>query len=323
MKSLSQELADLSSFESVDEELEEKVEESVPVAVTEPEVIDDEPEPEPIESSDDEAIATFKQITGWDGDLEVSVESFANAAKQLAERAKQDELDEEVRQFAEWKNQGGDLDSFRQLKQFVDYGAIIDELGEEDLEKQEQIVRWAYDEEDDEVVDSLIEKLKDSGKLYAKSVNILRKREAEETKAKESFEQQVRAEKAEKIKQEQQVFTEIKSALDKNNFNNFSIPASELDDFRKLYEAKKGELPIANVWAKLNREQSVLIDYLAYKISKGEPILAVNKGIKSIQEKADSARKTVIPIKRTGVIEDFKGFDIDDLGNLERQFKTK
>ena len=216
----------------------------------------------------------FKAETGYTGDIELNLEGFIKATnaikEEVAKKYEVYEQDEEIRQLAEHKAQGGTIETFKMLPKAPDFTDVRNSLTPENVTLAEQLVR-----EDllgkgirTSIVEATINGLKDEGALHEEALSAL---DAKQQAANVEFETK-QQEVLNRIKEEndlvQASWETVKTTLNSGNkLNGFVIEPKEFEKFKAviLPDEKTKVSKIHELRANLTVEQQLYIDYLIYR----------------------------------------------------------
>ena len=201
-----------------------------------------------------------------------------------------------VKEFAEHLNAGGTIDSFKQLQQKQTYYQNY-QLPDNNIEAAEQIIKDSLSLKgvDDTMVDILIENMKDNGRIFDFAENELSYLQKYEIEVNQSIENRVLASIEKEKNDVIEYFKNLNEALLTNNFDGFSLSASELDIIKQLsLPDKDGIIGIDKIGEELTSNQIALVNYAAYKIAKGE-----NFNISFNSKKANISSRPIAKIAGT------------------------
>jgi hypothetical protein len=163
---------------------------------------------------------------------------------------------------------GGSFESFKEANTENPYTKIkIDDETEDSL--LETIIKSDLKEKgvDDEDINDIIKAAKKSNRLSekaTKSQESLTSRDTERRKAIIGQEQErINGEKA----QATAIKTEVSNMFKSNKFGNFSLPSSDLPQFKEAFFTEidnQGTTVLDKKWDKLSTDQKVMLDYIVY-----------------------------------------------------------
>ena len=251
-----------------------------PLTTTEQQVVED--KLEEIQSTEDDSerealIAKFKADTGFDGDIDLTLDSFVGAVKSFKEKLQVYEEDEDIKAFAEHKAKGGTIETFRTLPKPPDYTAVREALTPDNIEFAEQIVRNDLTAKGMRpiLIEAQINALKDAGELHDEAGLIVDSKEAFELEEYNSKIQSVNTElEAERVRAEES-WNQVKNVLQGNVINGIIVSPTEMQEFKDyiLPDKKTGVSKAIQARAALTVDEQLALDYIAFKrfnINAGE-----------------------------------------------------
>lgn len=213
-------------------------------------------------------INKFKTETGFEGDIDLSLDGFIGVTKQIQDKLKTYEQDEEVRQFVEHKAKGGTIETFKALPKAPDFTNIREQLVPTNIELAENLVRENLKQLGmrPTLIEANINALKDSGELHEEATGIL------DTFEKESLDEyNAKIKEIEEEQQKQQLavqesWNQVKTIFNGNVINGVSIPKDDLINFKNaVLPDKNGNSKIIEMRQALTVEQQLHLDYIIFK----------------------------------------------------------
>lgn len=236
----------------------------------------------------------FKAETGYTGDIELNLDGFIKATnaikEEVAKKYEVYEQDEEIRQLAEHKAQGGTIETFKMLPKAPDFTDVRNSLTPENVTLAEQLVR-----EDllgkgirASIVEATINGLKDEGVLHEEASQALASKEERalaefETKRSE-IQATIEADRQAVIDSWKQVETVLSTG---NVINGFKIDPKDFNEFKAviLPDPKTGQSKIHELRANLTVDQQLYIDFLIHKgFNVGKSIIGAVQPVKAPKE---------------------------------------
>jgi hypothetical protein len=167
---------------------------------------------------------------------------------------------------------GGTKESFYQRPTYTDLSKI--QVAETDIAQHEAIIRARYEEQGLEIdaIDDLIESAKDKGKtldLATKSLDVLKKNELLKQ---EHYKQRMEADRINKQQQQQQLWKEIDSTINKGELLSVKLSKEEQNQMRDYFNKpidKSGNTLRNKSWDNLTMEQELFLNYLVMTNFKG------------------------------------------------------
>lgn len=241
----------------------------------------------PVETKDDKQdsdpeVNTFEYFAEQLGVKEFKVTDDYKDIDDLVKIAKTriDELETQVQQYSsntviaelqEHLNQGGSIESFKQLQSLEnEYSKIqLDYDNEKELEDfAKSFLKDIKGEDDEDYIQSFIDNKKDKGTLKdyvsANLEKLVKERDKEIQVARKEVEDSNKAQ----IEEQQKYFKDLDSAFEKINLEkDIAIKVKQLS-----LPDKSGKVGIYDVYNNLNAEQTALLHSFAYKVANNIPI---------------------------------------------------
>lgn len=216
----------------------------------------------------------LKQATGYELDEDISddTEGLVAGTRIIAEKMAQEmiedflESDQTIKEFVNHIRKGGDPAKFvKAIAPEVNYSEI--DLSSEDSQKS--VVRDYLKTQgiDKAEIEEYIKTFEDSNTLEKQAKLSKTFLSNEQKKAKESLEKEVEQSNQQRIKEQEAMWKQIETTLEKDTLSGINIAKKEKDEFKKFIggTTKEGKSLRAEKYNNLSMEDKLLIDYLIYK----------------------------------------------------------
>jgi hypothetical protein len=235
----------------------------------------EEPPKQEIDLDDDseKMISEFFKIIGVEEEVKLddfNINTLAEKTKEIIEKVKEEvaelKADDDIVKLAEWKKNGGTLNSFMAIPQRIEYSKF--ELSEEDETAQvEAIISYLSAKgEDEQEINDRIEFWKDKGKLFENAQKALNNLDKLNEKEVNDYREKEQERINNQIAIIENTWKEVETIVKSGVINDYKLPESEKASFNKyVLRDDKGVSQADIKRGQLTTQQMLLIDYLIMK----------------------------------------------------------
>ena len=264
--------------ETSEEVVEEPVEQEEEIIEEEEEVeepIDDTEEEEEVEEPDFSVVGEVAQQFGLEieEDTPDTLESINKVVREASTKMAEQQMSQvweafpDVKEYAEYRANGGDPDSFRE--NYLSANSYSD-LNVENTDHQKMLVKEQMREQgfDDSDIQDEINELSDANLLQNKAKRAQKYLTKKQEKKKQKLIQQQKQKAQQERQKIQQEWNQIENTIEESNqFKGLKIPETEKSDFYKWMREPQqdGKTQREKQLQNVDLETHLMIDYLLYK----------------------------------------------------------
>lgn len=231
-------------------------------------------------NQEDNIIKDFSDSLSYNGNFDKK-DSLIESLKEIAKiKIREKELEYEgfdidiVKQFKEHIENGYSVDSF--IKSDLIENKLQDlEIRENNIEDAESIIRFDLEKKgvNEIMIDATVDSLKDSGKIFDVAIPILESLKEKEKEENESQRLFILENEKQEFEEIVNFFKGINSSINENNFNGVKLSENDLSTLKSIsLPNENNEIQVNNILNSFTHSQSALLNFCAYKISKGESL---------------------------------------------------